>query len=77
MIPVTKCFFARLKEFTNQVNRAFNNEYFTKQGEPLIAFDAKIENYLDSMKLGEEILASVKQKERNLLHLCKVLNLDL
>lgn len=50
MIPVTKSFIPPLKEYTNQVKRAFDNEWLTNRGELVVELESKIENYLGSSK---------------------------
>ncbi|KGO89375.1 DegT/DnrJ/EryC1/StrS family aminotransferase [Flavobacterium suncheonense] len=46
MINVTKCFLPPLEEYTQQVNRAFKNEWLTNRGELVLELEEKLKNYL-------------------------------
>ena len=50
MIPVTKSFIPPLEEYTNQVKRAFENEWLTNRGELVVELESKIGAYLESSK---------------------------
>lgn len=46
MIPVTKSFIPPIEEYTEQVNRAFENEWLTNRGELVNELEAKLSSYL-------------------------------
>lgn len=48
MINVTKCFLPPLEEYTQQINRAFKNEWLTNRGELVLELEAKLKNYLNT-----------------------------
>lgn len=46
MINVTKCFLPPLEEYTQQVHRAFKNEWLTNRGELVLELEDKLKEYL-------------------------------
>lgn len=47
MIPVTKSYLPPIKEYTKQVQRAYNNQWLTNRGELVIELENKLKTYLN------------------------------
>ena len=47
MINVTKTYFPDIKEYINQIERIWDNQWLTNRGELLIELEQKIKEYLN------------------------------
>jgi dTDP-4-amino-4,6-dideoxygalactose transaminase len=51
MIPVTKSFIPPIEEYTQQVDRAFQNEWLTNRGQLVVELETKLQSHLNSAPL--------------------------
>jgi dTDP-4-amino-4,6-dideoxygalactose transaminase len=47
MIPVTKTFLPPIKQFTEQIQRAYNNQWLTNRGELVLELEKKLKQHLE------------------------------